>query len=277
MEQMETPRNKRPASRYANPVEAIAYAAIRIFAQRKLARAAELRIEGGEWLPREGATLIAARHYHNLYDGLVFLRYARQPVHLLVTLDWVRTRWLRRLMLLACRIVRWPAILRTDEYLISRGYYNGVSAFRLEEARPMLRAATILASDLLREGQTLLVFPEGYPNQDPYFTPKDDGREFLPFELGMVKLAQLAQRDGVTRVAIVPAGFAYSRLPGRDRWRVTLRYGQPRFIDAHAHTAEVTSLVARIEEDVRELSRPEASTSDATTGATDSRAPERAI
>ena len=260
------PRDTRAAPRYASPLEAIAYAAIRIFARRRLARNVELRIEGARWLPSEGATLIAARHYHSLYDGLIFLRHARQPVHLFVALDWVRTRWLRRLMLLACHIARWPAILRADDFLISRGHYRGVSAFRLEEARPMLRAATSLATDLLRAGQTLVVFPEGYPTIEPYPSPKDDGRDFLPFEPGLVKLAQLAQRDGVTRVALVPAGFAYTRLPGRDHWRVTLRYGAPYTIATRARPDEVAALVARIEADVHALSRSESlSSSGATT------------
>jgi 1-acyl-sn-glycerol-3-phosphate acyltransferase len=254
---MMQPRDKRVTPRYASPLEAIAYAAIRVFAHWRLARAVELRIEGAHWLPREGAAIIAARHYHSLYDGLILLRHGRQPVHLFVALDWVRTQWLRRLMLLACHIARWPAILRADDFLISRGHYRGVSAFRLEEARAMLRAATRLASDLLRAGQTLVVFPEGYPTIEPYPSPKDDGRDFLPFGPGMVKLAQLAQRDGVTRVAIVPAGFVYTRLPGRDRWRVTLRYGEPHTIATRARPDEVAALVARIEADVHALSRPE--------------------
>ena len=249
--------DKRFAPRSANPVEGIAYLAIQTFARRTLARNVELRVEGTERLPREGATLIAARHYHNLYDGLILLSHAHPPVHLLVALDWVNTRWLRWLMLLACHIARWPAVLRTDDILLSQGRYTGVSAFRLEEARPMLRSATSLARDLLRAGQTLVVFPEAYPTIDPVFTPKADGRAFLPFEPGFIKLAQLAQRDGATRVAIVPAGFAYTRLSGRDRWRVSLRYGEPRFIDARARADEVAALVARIAEDVRTLSQPE--------------------
>ncbi len=274
---MMTRKEKRSAPRFASPVEAIAYAAIQTFARRTLVRNVELRVEGAEWLPREGATLIAAHHYHNLYDGLILLCHARQPVHLLVTLDWVRTRWLRWLMLLACRVARWPAVLRTDDFLISRGHFNGVSAFRLEEARPMLRAATSLARDLLRAGQTLVIFPEAYPTVDPVFTPKVDGREFLPFEPGLVKLAQFAQRDGVTRVAIVPAGFAYTRLPGRDRWRVTLRYGEPRFIDARARAEEATALVARIEVDVRALSQPEPLPASTLPTVTEARDPEEDI
>jgi putative membrane protein len=92
---------------------------------------------------------------------------------------------------------------------------------------------------------------------DPFPTPKADGRAFLPFAPGFAKLAQLAGRDGQTRVAIVPAGFAYERLPGpRVRWRITLRYGEPRGIAPRATPAEVAAFVAQVEREVQALSAP---------------------
>lgn len=243
--------------RYASPVEAIAYTAIDLFARRTLARDAELRVEGAEHLPRMGATVIAARHYHNLLDGLALLRYARRPAHLFVTLDWVRTPLQRQGMELACRMARWPTALRNDEFNLRRGHFQGTSAYTLGDAQPMLRAATRLAIDLLRAGETLVIFPEAYPNVDPYPNPKADGRDFLPFAPGFVKLAQLAERDGKTHVSIVPAGFTYERLPGpRERWRMTLRFGEPRAIAPRATPAEAATLVALVEADVHALSAP---------------------
>lgn len=243
--------------RYDNPAEAIAYTAIDIFAQRTIARSVELRVEGAEWLPPSGPLLIAARHYHNLLDGLILLRHARRPVRLLVTLDWARTPFQRRGMELACRLARWPAVLRTDDFLVQRGRYDGESAYHLADARPMLRAATRLAVDDLRRGETLVVFPEAYPNIDPLPSPKADGRDFLPFDPGFVKLAQLTERDGHSHVAIVPAGFAYVPLPGeKERWRVTLRYGEPRFIAPRAPTDEVRHFTDAVENAVRTLSLP---------------------
>ena len=242
-------------SGYSRPVEAIGYAVIDAYARRTLARDVELRIEGAEHLPSAGATLIVAHHYHALLDGLILLRHARRPTHILVALDWTRTPLQRRGMELACRMARWPAVLRTDAFNLDRRHFEGASAYRLGEARPMLRAATRLAVDLLREGQTLVIFPEAYPNVDTLPSPKDDGRDFLPFEPGFARLAQLAQHDGATRVAIVPAGFAYQRLPGkRPRWRVTLRYGEPRGAATHANAREVAALVADVERAVWALS-----------------------
>ena len=250
---------------YASPAEAIAYRVIDLYARRTLARDVELRVEGAERLPATGATLIAARHYHHLLDGVILLRHARRPTHIFVALDWTRTRWQRRGMELACRMARWPAVLRTDTFTLSGGQYDGVSAYAPREAQPMLRAATRLATDLLREGATLVVFPEGYPNVDPFPSAKDNGRAFLPFAPGFARLVQLAERDGQTRVSIVPAGFAYERLPGpRARWRVTLRYGEPQHIAPRATPAEVAALVTQVEREVHALSAPNAATSAAT-------------
>jgi putative membrane protein len=222
-----------------------------------LARDVELRVEGAEHLPRDGATLIVARHYHDLLDGLVLLCHARRPTHIFVALDWARTSLERRGMELACRMARWPAVLRTDAFNLSRGHFEGDSAYRLHEAQPMLRVAIRLATDLLRAGETLVIFPEAYPNVDPLPSPKDDGREFLPFEPGFAKLAQLAARDGKTRVSIVPAGFDYAQLPGpRTRWRITLRYGEPCGIAARATATEVAALVTQVERAVHALSTP---------------------
>lgn len=243
--------------RYANPAEAIAYTAMGLFARRTLAHDAELRVEGADRLPPEGATLIAAHHYHNLLDGVALLSSTRRPAHLFVALDWTRTPLQRRGMELACRVARWPTMLRTDEFNLGRGHFDGTSAYTLREAQPMLRAATRLAIDLLRAGETLVIFPEAYPNVDPYPNPKANGRDFLPFEPGFVKLAQLAERDGATSVSIVPAGLVYERLPGaRTRWRITLRYGEPRGVAPRATPAEVAALVAEVEADVQALSAP---------------------
>ncbi|HZC06441.1 MAG TPA: 1-acyl-sn-glycerol-3-phosphate acyltransferase [Ktedonobacterales bacterium] len=239
--------------RYANPVEAIGYAVMELFARRTLARDIELRVEGADRLPPVGATLIVARHYHALLDGVVLLRHARRPTHILVALDWARSPIERRGMELACRMARWPTVLRTDAFNLGRGHFGRKSAYRPDEAQPMLRAATRLATTLLREGQTLVVFPEAYPNVDTLPSPKDDGRAFLPFESGFTRLAQLAQRDGQTRVSIVPAGFVYEKLPS-GRWRITLRYGEPRGIAARATADEVAALVAEMERDVQALS-----------------------
>jgi putative membrane protein len=177
-------QQERGAARPVRPVEvveAIAYRASDLYARRTLARAVELRVEGAERLPRVGATLIVAHHFHHLYDGLILLREARRPAHIFVALDWTRTPLQRRGMELACRLARWPAILRTDAFALRQGFYDGVSAYHLREAPAMLRAATRMSLELLRAGETLVIFPEAYPVIDPFPNLKAlMGRRFCP-------------------------------------------------------------------------------------------------
>jgi putative membrane protein len=97
----------------------------------------------------------------------------------------------------------------------------------------------------------LVVFPEAYPNIDPAYTPKSDD-EFLPFRPGFVRLVERAQRDGVTRVPIVPVGFAYAPAD-RNRWHVLMRVGVPIWLNDASDRSQIAQLV---EDQARYLSMP---------------------
>src|SRR5690606_10460695 len=123
------------------------------------------------------------------------------------------------------------------------------TAYSPAERRRYLHRAVTETVDLLRAGEVVVVFPEAYPNVDPTYTPKTaDG--FLPFRSGFAALAALAERDGRTRVPIIPAGLAYR--PG-ERWALTLRFGPPPFV---ADWPDRGALVGPVEEQVRHLPRP---------------------
>ena len=65
-----------------------------------------------------------------------------------------------------------------------------------------------------------MVFPEGYPNVDPDYTPKGEG-EMLPFRPGFARLAVLAAQaggagaGGAGGAAVPPPGRAESAGWGR--------------------------------------------------------------
>jgi hypothetical protein len=65
-------------------------------------------------------------------------------------------------------------------------------------------------------------------------------------------MAELAERDGHTHVAIVPAGLAYTQLHGK-RWRAVVRYGPPLFL---ANFTSSEELLHAVEEQVHTLSSP---------------------
>jgi uncharacterized membrane protein/1-acyl-sn-glycerol-3-phosphate acyltransferase len=219
----------------------------RVIGKRNL----QMSVEGLEHVPRSGPVIIVARHYHHLYDGVALMATVPRPVHILVALDWVQQRWLRRVMERACALARWPVVLRGER--LNQQNSAGHSAYDASEARRYLRHAVENAIGLLRQGKALLIFPEAYPNIDPTYTPKHDTDAFLPFRPGFVKLAELAERDGHTRVALVPAGLTYTH---QGRWQVTLRFAPPLFPRDYA---DQQRLAQHIEACVHTLSSPASS------------------
>jgi putative membrane protein len=221
--------------------------AIRIWCWRALRQRVDLRVEGIRHLPRRGPVLIVCRHYHHYYDGCLMLATLPRPVHILVALDWIDKAWIRAVMDAACRLARWPVVLR-DERLSGDGATGG-SAYRAGERRPYLKRAMEQVRGLLGAGEALVIFPEAYPTIDPIYTPKTADDAYLPFRRGFIRMVEIAQRDGHTRVAIVPAGLHYRR--AGERWRVRLRFGSALYLEERGNRAELLRL---IEEQVRSLS-----------------------
>jgi len=180
---------------------------------------ASLRIEGLAHIPRSGPVMLVARHFHHLLDGSVLVRSIDRPVHIVVGLDWTNGARERRWMERACRAAGYPIVLRAPTLGVRDG-------FARDELLRYTRGAMRDVVALLRAGRVVLVFPEGYPNVDPAFSQKNADDAFLPFADGYRRMIAAAQRDGTTRVAVVPVGFAYER--GR-KWTIVARIGEARF------------------------------------------------
>jgi putative membrane protein len=212
---------------------------------RLAVRRVDVRVEGLQHLPATGPAIIAARHFHHFYDGCALLAIVPRPLHPIVALDWLEYPAGRWVMERACRAAGWPVVPRPD---VPRrpGDPARVSGGTADLA--LLRAATRESVRLLRAGQMVLVFPEGYPNIDPGYTPKTDDDAFLAFRQGFLRFVAIAERDGLTRVPIIPAGLEYRR---GDRWRLTVRFGAPIALDSAGDCAEQA---LAIEERVRCLS-----------------------
>jgi putative membrane protein len=213
-------------------------AASKLLINRRL----DLTVDGLEWIPPAGPVIIAARHFHHLYDGCVLLSVVSRPTSILVALDWVKQPLGRRVMESLCRAAEWPVVQR-----------RGREEFGAGPSGRGLHKAIRESLALLNEGNVLVVFPEAYPNIDPGYTPKSDAEAFLPFESGFARLASMAASRGLT-VPIVPAGFRYCQ---ERRWRVHLALGEPVFV---ANTGAVERVRAEIEARVRRLSTGEGRT-----------------
>jgi 1-acyl-sn-glycerol-3-phosphate acyltransferase len=208
---------------------------------RLVMRRADLQVEGLEHIPSSGPVMIAARHFHHLYDGPALITAIPKQVHIVVALDWIKQRPLRGLMQRLCDQVGWPTVIRTDAH----------GAKPSAESRALLRRATMQTVRLLQQGEIVVMFPEGYPNIDPTFTPKPDDEAFLPFQAGVVRLAALAATPD-RPVLIVPTGFCYRQ---GTRTAITLRFGTP--IDIQRGD-DLPQKLRQIEEAVTRLSMPDA-------------------
>nr|BBH93266.1 hypothetical protein KTA_14650 [Thermogemmatispora argillosa] len=210
-------------------------------------RGLRIAVEGSEHLPPRGPVIVAARHYHHLYDGCLLLRSVPRPVHILVALDWVRTSWQRFLMERLCALAGWPVMLR-PERLRPGTESAAVSAYRASEVTPYLRRAWRQAVDVLRGGGLLVVFPEGYPAVDPLPSPRQPTEALLPFRPGFARLVELAERASGASIPVLPAGIVWS---ATHPPRLTLRLGAPLFRRLYADTAQ---FIAAVEGCVRLLS-----------------------
>jgi putative membrane protein len=218
---------------------------VRAIAAYNNARFMNLRVIGAEHVPRRGPALLAARHYHHLFDGAALvLGFSRQP-HIFVALDWTRSRSERRLMEAACRLAGWPVALREDN--LSAG---AAGAFERSEVRAYVRRSLTASAKLLARGELLAIFPEGYPTIDPAGTRKLGDDAFLPFAPGVAAIAARAQAQAGAPIPVVPIGFTYARAE-RGRFDITMRAGEPLVYGGGSRTAFVRNL----EERVRELSR----------------------
>jgi putative membrane protein len=219
---------------------------IRTFAQQAAKRRLILSVDGLEHLPPYGPVVLAARHYHHLHDATALLTVVPRPVEILVALDWVQGRGGRLLMERACRMARWPIVLRADSPHL-RGLARA-SAYREDEAIGISRRAVRDVTRLLGDGRVLLIFPEAYPVVDPEGAHRTAEQELLPFRAGFARLVTHAQRRLGGQIPIVPVGLEYR---SGERWRVAVRFGPPIYLH---DAAGVAPLIRQVEAQVRALS-----------------------
>jgi 1-acyl-sn-glycerol-3-phosphate acyltransferase len=204
-----------------------------------------LHVEGAEHLPARGAAVVAARHYHHLFDGAALVHGLRRQPRIFVALDWAASRAQRALMETVCRLAGWPVALRREGL-------DGTtpSAFSPSESLRYVRRAIAFGTRLLRQGEVLAIFPEGYPTIDPVRSRKTADDAFLPFAPGLLTIVAQAQRGSQAPIPIVPVGFAYVR--DGQRFDVTMRLGHPLFLAAGSSRRD---LLAELERRVRLLSQ----------------------
>jgi 1-acyl-sn-glycerol-3-phosphate acyltransferase len=223
--------------------------ATRLGARAFAAGRVAIAVTGLEHIPAAGPVLLVARHYHYVLDGVALLVSIPRPIHMLVTLDWVKNDYARRLLALATAMVRWPVVLRSDAGGTRVTRARGEKLVRAGAVRRHQRSALDDSVALLSEGSVLVVFPEGYPNIDRHYTPKTKPEEVLPFKGGFAAIAATAERRLGSPIAMVPCGFSYTR---NGSWAARLNIGEAASL---ADFGSRQMLVRYMERRVAELSQ----------------------
>jgi len=230
--------------------ERILYPVVRLGARALAAERVNMAVTGLENIPADGPVLLVARHYHHLFDGVVLLASMPRPIHIMVSLDWVKHGYARRLMTRATTLARWPVVLRREALQSRvnrdrtwRGKIFTAAAIRRSQPRALDDSVALLA-----QGGVLVIFPEGYPNIDPHYTPKTRPAECLPFKAGFATIAAAAEKRLGVRVPIVPGGFLYTK---DDRWTARLNIGPAVYLEDFVSRQ---LLVRHMERRVAELS-----------------------
>jgi putative membrane protein len=229
-----------------NPSEIIIEKSMRLIARGLAARRLKTVASGLENIPDHGPALIAARHYHHLFDGLALFAAIPRRIHIVVTLDWAQNQSAKLFFATINRLARWPTLLRSDAFDRRAGDPRGV--FSQHDIQRYQHRAVKQSVDLLVEGRLLVIFPEGYPNIDPIYTPKTGADQFLPFKPGFIGIVSAARRKLQREIPIIPAGLHYKQ---GNPWTCCLRFGRPIYLDTNRGKEDVLSY---IEKTVKRLS-----------------------
>ena len=222
---------------------------------RMIARAVAVgRLEtissGLDHIPATGPAIIVVRHYHHFYDGLALFAALPRQFHIVVALDWTQNAAIHSVMTHLTRLARWPVVLRADalQHKNAHGRSPSRHTFSLDDMQRYQRRAFRESVQLLLDHRLLVIFPEGYPNIDPSYTPKMDEHGFLPFKRGFFAIACAAERRLGISLPIIPTGLHYSLA---KTCKAHVRFSEPLKRESFASANE---LIRCCEEKVRQLS-----------------------
>jgi glycerol-3-phosphate O-acyltransferase/dihydroxyacetone phosphate acyltransferase len=168
---------------------------------------ADVVVQGRERIPERGPLIITANHPNALVDALVVGTTVRRRVLLTAKATLFENPMLA-VVLRAVGVV--PLRRAKDERVVA----VAETASRNSDAFRMVTHA-------LRQGQAVLVFPEGISHDEP---------ALAPLKTGAARMALAAAADGAHGLRLLPVGLIFEQKE-RPRSRVLVRIGEPIDID----------------------------------------------
>jgi putative membrane protein len=104
-------------------------------------------------VPETGPVVLAARHYHQVYDGIALLSTMPRPVHLVISVDWARNYAHRVALHGLAYVAAWPVLLRSERVIQSAHEPSAPRCvFQPEEVHSYRRICLQQCDDLLCDG-----------------------------------------------------------------------------------------------------------------------------
>jgi 1-acyl-sn-glycerol-3-phosphate acyltransferase len=206
----------------------------------------QLEVKGLPHIPKHGPVLLVVRHYHHLFDGVALLLSIPRPIHILMTLDWVRSGYVHQLMKLATTMARWPVVLRRDALRAldnsGRGQKNAFTNADIKRyQRCAIRSSfSDRAASSLCFRKVILILTRT--------TRRKQHRKSSFLRSGFATIAAAAEKRLEVRVPIVPSGLCYTK---DSRWTAPLNIGEAFYLEDFASRQ---LLVRYTEKRVAELS-----------------------
>lgn len=177
-------------------------------------------IVGADRIPNHGAVMLCANHVNALVDAVVVQAASPRIVHPLARSGLFRRPLLRIILstIQAVPIYRRPKTEPSEED--PRAAID--TRARNDESFRRLFA-------YLRQGRTLLIFPEGQSHSDP---------SLRPIKTGAARIALGAWRDHRRLPTLVPVGLVFTQ-KGRFRGDVLVQIGEPIALDAAEIAARI--------------------------------------
>lgn len=192
--------------------------AIKLFYRR-------IEINGRENYPLTGAVLLAPNHQNAFMDALVPSAFAERPIHYLARSDVFKNRWM-------------AAFLHSINMMPVYRQRDGIGNLaRNEEIFERCR-------HILRNGETLLIFPEATHVGE---------RRLRPLSKGFTRILFGALENEVTsEINVVPLGINYSHYH-KTGARLIVNYGAPISMDAYmaAHADNAPRAMGNLRDDVQ--------------------------
>ncbi len=156
-------------------------------------------VKGQENIPASGPVIFVANHQNALLDALVIPVYNRRHTHFLVRADVFKSKFIKMLV----------------------GTLNMMPVFRVRDGMSSIKQNDTIFNycfDLLAQGESILIFPEGNHSLK---------RRIRPLSKGFTRLAFGAiENNPELKVQIVPVGLNYEDHQG-FRKGVSIYFGEP--------------------------------------------------